>query len=122
MLNGMVHLMTGSHEPFDPAFYERLVTCLNKIEEPRLLKAVDAQWQGFLDYSDTHGSESDPWPACNDPALVSCDKAVELFSQVNRAANLHPSDQSFFPFGNKNKNKQKVAKVCLLLEIGKVAI
>ena len=76
MLNGMVHLMTGSHEPFDPDFYERLVTCLNKIEEPRLLKAVDAQWQGFLDYSDTHGSESDPWPACNDEALVSCDAII----------------------------------------------
>ncbi len=70
MLNGMVTLMTNSHEPFDPAFYERLVNCLNKIEEPRLLKAVDAQWQGFLDYSNTHGTESDPWPTCNDPSMV----------------------------------------------------
>ena len=70
MLNGMVHFMTGSHEPFDPSFYERLVTCLNKIEEPRLLEAVDAQWHGFLDYSDTHGTESDPWPVCNNETLV----------------------------------------------------
>ena len=30
MLNGMQHLMTGSNE-FDPVFYERLVTCLNKV-------------------------------------------------------------------------------------------
>ena len=70
MLNGMVTLMTNSHEPFDPAFYERLVNCLNKIEEPRLLKAVDAQWQGFLDYSNTHGTESGPWPTCNDETMV----------------------------------------------------
>jgi len=30
MLNGMQHLMTGSNE-FDPIFYQRLVTCLNKV-------------------------------------------------------------------------------------------
>jgi hypothetical protein len=65
MLNGMQQLMTGTNEPFDPVFYDRLVKCLNKIEEPRLLEAVDAQWQGFMDYSNSHGTEQDPWPTCN---------------------------------------------------------
>ena len=70
VLNGMVKFMTGSDEPFDPVFYERLVTCFNKVEESRLLTAVDAQWQGFLDYASTHGTETDPWPSCGDPSLV----------------------------------------------------
>ena len=70
MLNGMQQLMRGSHEPYDPIFYERLVNCLNKIEEPRLMQAVDAQWQGFLDYSASGGTESDPWRPCPE-AMVS---------------------------------------------------
>ena len=70
MLNGMQQLMTGGNEPFNPLFYERLVKCLNKIEEPRLLEAVDAQWAGFLEYSNSHGTESDPWPTCNDKMVI----------------------------------------------------
>ena len=65
MLNGMQQLMTGTNNPFDPIFYDRLVKCLNKIEEPRLFEAVDAQWNGFLDYSNSHGTEEDPWKSCN---------------------------------------------------------
>ena len=70
MLNGMQQLMTGGNEPFNPEFYERLVTCLNKIEEGRLLEAVDAQWAGFLEYSNSHGTETDPWPTCNDKMVT----------------------------------------------------
>jgi hypothetical protein len=70
MLNGMQQLMTGTNEPFDPVFYDRLVKCLNKIEEPRLLEAVDAQWQGFMDYSNSHGTEQDPWPTCNQTTVA----------------------------------------------------
>jgi len=87
MLNGMVHFMTGSDEPFDPEFYDRLVKCFNKIEEPRLLTAVDAQWKGFMDYSDSHGTETDPWPTCNDPSMVifgirTCNCLVVRFKQL----------------------------------------
>ena len=72
MLNGMQQLMTGGNEPFDPIFYDRLIKCFDKIEEQRLLDAVEAQWKGFLDYSETHGTESDPWYPCNEtPVSIS---------------------------------------------------
>ena len=66
----MVKLMTGSNDAFDPAFYERLVQCFNKVEKPRLLTSVDAQWQGFLKYSSTNGTNTDPWPTCNTTSQV----------------------------------------------------
>jgi hypothetical protein len=67
MLNGMQQLMTGSNEPFDPLFYEMLVSCFNKIEEPRLLNVVDAQWKGLLDFSEKLGTDDDPWRTCLEP-------------------------------------------------------
>ena len=66
MLNGIQQLMTGGNEPFDPTFFDRLIKCFDKIEEPRLLDAVEAQWRGFIDYSETHGTENDPWYPCNE--------------------------------------------------------
>ncbi len=47
-------------------FYNRFATCLNSIEEPRLLQAIDAQWKGFLDYSSTLGGPEDPWYRCEE--------------------------------------------------------
>ena len=76
-MNGIKQLMTGSLEPYDPIFYNRLVNCLNKIEEPRLLKAVDAQWKRFLDYADILGTEGDPWKTCSEE--VSLNNSVRNF-------------------------------------------
>ena len=80
MLNGINQLLTGSAEPYDPKFYERLVNCLNKIEEPRLLKSVDAQWQGFLDNADVLGTEEDPWKTCTEK--VHPNNSVLIFPQL----------------------------------------
>jgi hypothetical protein len=55
-------MMTG--EPtFDPAFYDKLTTCLEKLD-PRLLQSVGAQWDGMVSYANSGGSGSDPWPRC----------------------------------------------------------
>ena len=66
MLNGINQLMTGSSEPYDPEFYNRLVECLNTVDQLRLLKVVDAQWKGFLDNSATLGTKADPWKTCSE--------------------------------------------------------
>ena len=66
MLNGIKQLMTGSSEQYDHVFYKRLVNCLSEIEEPRLLKVVEAQWKGFQDYANTSGTETDPWIKCEE--------------------------------------------------------
>ena len=64
MLKGIQQLMTGTTELFDPNLYDLLVSCLNSIEEPRLLQALDAQWKGLLDYSEKLGTNEDPWKTC----------------------------------------------------------
>ena len=48
---------------FDQEFYDELAECLISID-PRLLESVGAQWNGMIKYANTSGTESDPWPSC----------------------------------------------------------
>jgi hypothetical protein len=66
MLNGITELLAGPGQLYDHKFYHRLINCLNEIEEPRLLNAVDAQWKGFMDYAHTLGTDVDPWKSCSE--------------------------------------------------------
>jgi hypothetical protein len=75
MLDAMQVLLTGSGT-FDEDFYAEYVSCLDQFD-PRLMSAVDAQWQGMLDYASAGGNPEggDPWEPCT---KVSCKQVTSM--------------------------------------------
>ena len=61
----MHKLMTGEDNSFDKAFYNELVSCIEKYDR-ELVDVVNAQWQGFKSYAKTGGNPGvDDWIRCD---------------------------------------------------------
>lgn len=80
ILDAMQVFMTGRNEPFDPEFYQKMVDCMDKFDF-ELRGAQNAEWAGFIEYSDMGGTEEDPWLECEGGESFAIHRITKLQSE-----------------------------------------
>ena len=79
--------MTGEDNSFDKAFYNELVSCIEKYDR-ELVDVVNAQWQGFKSYAKTGGNPGvDDWIRCDQYGVRIFSKLLLIFQEKNEAIN-----------------------------------
>ena len=68
-LDGIQEMLTGQATFQDQELLNGLDECFEQFD-PEIGRAIDAQWQGFLEYGLKGGSLNDSWRPCPQPHEV----------------------------------------------------